>query len=73
MDKHKITWFGNIYGEIEIEATSAQEAKEKLQSMKTSDLVKSSNFWNSNETIKIDCVDTKYGLLDEETWIEIEG
>ena len=73
MEKHKITWQGNVFGDIEIEANSAQEAKEKLLAMSRSELVQSSKIWNSEQPVQIDCVDTQFGIFDEETWFEFEG
>jgi len=73
MEKHKITWQGSVHGDIEIEANSAQEAKEKLLAMSRSELVQSSKIWNSDQPVQIDCVDTQFGIFDEETWFEFEG
>ena len=73
MSIHKITWQGNFFGDIEIEANSAQEAKEKLLAMSRSELVQSSKIWNSDQPVQIDCVDTQFGIFDEETWFEFEG
>ena len=73
MEKHKITWQGSVHGDIEIEANSAQEAKEKLLAMRRSELVQSSKIWNSDQPVQIDCVDTQFGIFDEETWFEFEG
>ena len=73
MSIHKITWQGNVFGDIEIEANSAQEAKEKLLAMSRSELVQSSKIWNSDQPVQIDCVDTQFGIFDEETWFEFEG
>ena len=73
MEKHKITWQGSVHGDIEIEANSAQEAKEKLLAMSRSELVQSSKIWNSEQPVQIDCVDTQFGIFDEETWFEFEG
>ena len=42
MSIHKIIWQGNVFGDIEIEANSAQEAKEKLKEMTQTKLVQSS-------------------------------
>ena len=73
MSMHKITWQGSVHGDIEIEANSAQEAKEKLLAMSRSELVQSSKIWNSDQPVQIDCVDTQFGIFDEETWFEFEG
>ena len=73
MEKHKITWQGSVHGDIEIEANSAQDAKEKLLAMSRSELVQSSKIWNSDQPVQIDCVDTQFGIFDEETWFEFEG
>ena len=73
MEKHKITWKGSVHGDIEIEANSAQEAKEKLLAMSRSELVQSSKIWNSDQPVQIDCVDTQFGIFDEETWFEFAG
>ena len=73
MEKHKITWQGSVHGDIEIESNSAQKAKEKLLAMSRSELVQSSKIWNSDQPVQIDCVDTQFGIFDEETWFEFEG
>ena len=72
MSIHKITWQGNIFGDIEIEANSAQEAKEKLKEMTQTKLVQSSKIWNNDKPVQIEGVDTDYGFVDQRTWELLE-
>ena len=67
MSIHKITWQGNVFGDIEIEANSAQEAKEKLKEMTQTKLVQSSKIWNNDKPVQIEGVDTDYGFVDQRT------
>ncbi len=73
MKKYKITWKGIVHGDIEIEASSAQEAKEKLANISRPELLKMSTIWNSDELVQIEGVDTKYGYVDQETWELLES
>ena len=72
MKKYKITWQGNVYGEIEIEANTVHAAKEKLSLMNQSELIKISQIWNSDKPVKIEGADTHFGFVDEQTWVELE-
>ena len=72
MSIHKITWQGNVFGDIEIEANSAQEAKEKLKEMTQTKLVQSSKIWNNDKPVQIEGVDTDYGFVDQRTWELLE-
>ena len=72
MSIHRITWQGSIYGDIEIEANSAQDAKEKLLSMDLSVLLSSSKLWNNDKPVQIEGVDTNYGFVDQRTWELLE-
>ena len=49
MSEHIITWESKVQGNIKIEADTLDEAREKLDAMKTSELVKSSEIWQSEE------------------------
>ena len=42
------------------------EAKEKLKEITLIKLVQSSKIWNSDQPVQIDCVDTQFGIFDEE-------
>ena len=68
MEDHTITWRGEVCGEIKITAETAEEAKILLASMSRNDLLKKSNIWQHEQPVSIDTVDTKLGLLDQETW-----
>ena len=70
MKKFKITWQGSFYGDIEIEAKSAQEAKEKLADLSRAELLKSSTIWNNDKPVQIESVDD---YIDPETWELIEN
>jgi len=72
MSIHKITWQGNVFGDIEIEANSAQEAKEKLKEITLIKLVQSSKIWNNDKPVQIEGVDTDYGFVDQRTWELLE-
>ena len=72
MSIHKITWQGNIFGDIEIEANSAQDAKEKLKEMTQTELVQSSKIWNNDKPVQIEGVDTNFGFIDQKTWELLE-
>ena len=72
MSIHKITWQGNVFGDIEIEANSAQEAKEKFKEMTQTKLVQSSKIWNNDNPVQIEGVDTDYGFVDQRTWELLE-
>jgi len=68
MEEFSITWSGKIYGNIKIREKSSKKAKEKLRSMTKIDLVGNSGIWQNDDCIKIECVDTYLGTLDEKTW-----
>ena len=72
MSIHKITWQGNVFGDIEIEANSVREAKEKLKEMTQTKLVQSSKIWNNDKPVQIEGVDTDYGFVDQRTWELLE-
>ena len=72
MSIHKIIWQGNVFGDIEIEANSAQEAKAKLKEMTQTKLVQLSKIWNNNNPVQIEGVDTDYGFVDQRTWELLE-
>lgn len=72
MSIHKIIWQGNVFGDIEIEANSAQEAKAKLKEMTQTKLVQLSKIWNNDNPVQIEGVDTDYGFVDQRTWELLE-
>ena len=67
MENHKITWRAEVCGDVKIFAETAEEAKILLASMSRIDLLKKSNIWQHEKPVSIDTVDTKLGLLDQET------
>ena len=69
MKIHKITWQGTLQGDIDIEASSAQEARQKLENISRQELIKLSTIWNNDQPLTIENVQ---GYVDPETWDLIE-
>ena len=40
--------------------------------MDKSKFINSSVIWISDNQVKIECIDTDYGILNEETWFELK-
>ena len=68
MESFTITWCGEICGNVEIHAQSAEEAKIRLASLPRSDLIKGSNIWHHQKPVSIESIDTRLGLLELEAW-----
>jgi len=68
MEKHTITWRAEVCGNVNIVAETAEEAKTLLASMSRNDLIKNSNIWQHEKPVSIEAIDTKLGILDQETW-----
>ena len=71
MENFKIVWKREIFGEIEIFANSANEAKQNLNCMDNKQLISSSKLWTHDHKTEIKNIDTRYGSFDEKTWLEI--
>ena len=69
MKIHKITWQGTLQGEIDIEASSAQESRQKLENISRQELIKLSTIWNNDQPLTIENVQ---GYVDPDTWDLIE-
>ena len=73
MDKYKIDWKDNIHGDIEIEASSVDEALEKFKSLTIEEIFKKSK-WNSDGTeLKVKFIENQNSPFDVYTKQEMKA
>ena len=68
MDTYTITWRGEVFGDLKITAETAKEAKEKLASIPTSELVKYSSIWQHDKPESVEAVNSELSLFGKESW-----
>ena len=72
MDKYRVDWKDIVNGYIELEASNAKEALEKLRNMPINELYKNSNWNTDGIDLKVTFIENKDAPFDAFTENELD-